>query len=312
MNVLEQTQEQEIDSQDLTDNSELENSEPSNEDNSDISDKEPEQNTDNTNKTDSNVTFTDLDTANKSYQELQKKLGEQGLELGDLRKKSDELTELKEKQSKFLQKLGFNSLEEYENKQREIQYDEDVSKFEANRYLDYINEAEFPDEVKRLITLYHSSTGEDKRQVLDSIEANFSTEIIKRVAADVAMYRGQLDGEKRQALEEQQLNTARSYLQNVVQKYQDEFKNQDLVMLYGEAFKTLGPDLNTDYFMDLCLKLKKSWQAEALAAHNIQVENENTKDRISDSTTSRNNVDTKDILDMSEDEIRKELKKYRS
>ena len=190
MNVLEQTQEQEIDSQDLTDNSELENSEPSNEDNSDISDKEPEQNTDNTNKTDSNVTFTDLDTANKSYQELQKKLGEQGLELGDLRKKSDELTELKEKQSKFLQKLGFNSLEEYENKQREIQYDEDVSKFEANRYLDYINEAEFPDEVKRLITLYHSSTGEDKRQVLDSIEANFSTEIIKRVAADVAMYRG--------------------------------------------------------------------------------------------------------------------------
>ena len=150
------TQEQEIDSQDLTDNSDAQTVEPSTEDNSNtVETKEPEQNNDD-NKTDTNTGFTDLDTANKSYQELQKKLGEQGLELGDLRKKSDELTELKEKQSKFLQKLGFNSLEEYENKQRELQYDEDVSKFEANRYLDYINDPdklkEFKSEVKKRIT----------------------------------------------------------------------------------------------------------------------------------------------------------------
>ncbi len=301
---------QEIDNQDLTDNSNVENSEPSADDNSNNSTNEPE-NTDNQNdKENSNAAFTDLETANNSYRELQKKLGEQGLELGNLRKQSEELTNLKERQSKFLQSLGFNSIDEFEEKQRELQYDEDVSKFEANQYLEYIDNAEFPDEVKKLVMLYHSSNPEEKRQVLDSIEANFSTDIIKKIASNVAMYKGQLDIKRRQALEDKQLNEARSYLQEVTQKYQDEFKNESFVKFYGEAFKALGFDLNSDYFMELVLDLKKSWQAEALKAHNIQVENENAKDRISDSTSSRNFAATKDVLDMTEDELRKELKKY--
>lgn len=301
-----------VESQDLTDNSETEKVEPSTEDNSDTSSgQEPENNSDDkTDKTDSN-TFTDLETANKSYQELQKKLGEQGTELGDLRKQSEELKALKEKQNNFLQKLGYNSLEEYEDKQREIQYDEDVAKFEVNRYLDYIDHAEFPDEVRKLITNYPIASKEEKQAILDGIEANFPTETIKKVASEVALYRGQLDGQRRQALEEQQINVARSYLQDVTQKYSEDFKNEAFVKLYGEAFRALGLDLNTDYFMQLCQNLKKSWQDEALKAHNIQVENENTKDRISDSVSTRTTVDSKNILDMSEEEIRKELRKYK-
>jgi len=146
MDVLEQTPE--IESRDLTDNSNLENSGPSLDDNSDASKNEPENNGSN-NEPDNG--FTDLETANITYKELQKKLGEQGLELGNLRKQSEELNSLKERHSKFLHSLGFNSLEEFENRQREIQYAEDVSNFEVNQYLNYINEAEFPDEVKNLL-----------------------------------------------------------------------------------------------------------------------------------------------------------------
>ena len=311
MDGLEQTQE--LVSQDLQDNSDAQTVEPSIEDNSNTDTaNEPEQNIDNTDKQKTQTGFTDLETANKSYQELQKKLGEQGQELGSLRKQSEELTQLKEFQNKFLNNLGFNSIEEFENAQRENQFNEELSKFEINQYLEQINSAEFPDEVKRLITLYHSSTNsEDKRQVLDSIEANFSTDIIKKIAANVALYKGQLDNQKAQALQEQQFNAARSYLQNAVQKYPDEFKNQDFATLYGEAFKSLGPDLNTDYFMQLCQNLKKSWIDEALKAHNIQTENENTKDRITDGINNRPTSDTKNILDMSEAEIRDELRKYK-
>lgn len=52
-----------------------------------------------------------------------------------------------------------------------------------NAYKEHINEAEFPDEVEKLIELYKSCTEtKDKEQVLDSIEANFSTNIIKEIA----------------------------------------------------------------------------------------------------------------------------------
>jgi len=159
--------------------------------------------------------------------------------------------------------------------------------------------------------LYHSSKNEDKRQVLDSIEANFSTDTIKRIAADTAVYRGQLDGQRRQVLEEQQINAARSYLEDVTSKYKDEFQNEHFVRLYGEAFKSFGTDLNSDYFMQLYRELKKSIRDEALKEHNIHIENENAKDRISDAVNSRSNADTKDILEMTEDEIRRELKKYK-
>lgn len=296
---------EENDNQDLTDNSELENSEPSTDDNSDVSDKEPEQNND-VSKDNEVKPFTDLDTANKSYAELQKKLGEQGLELGKLRNTDKELTDLRERQNKFLNSLGYESLEDFENHQRELQYDSDVAKFEANQYLQYLNEAEFPDEVRSLINLYHSKqTPEDKKAVLDSIEANFTTDVIKRVAADVSNYKGQLDVSRRENFEKQQIAKARVYLGEVTNKYADEFKNKEFMQLYGMAFGALGFDLDSDQFISAVLQCKKSWVNEALKAHNIEVENNNATDRMTDNPSSSGiQSKEKDVLDMTEAELR--------
>lgn len=308
-----------IESQDISDNSETEEREPVQADNSDTPADEPEQNKDSQNNneaenetvSDSNG-FTDLETANKSYKELQKKLGEQGAELGNLRKQGEELNRLRENQNRFLNNLGFKSMEEFENAQFSAQYNDEIAKFEVSQYLEHANEAEFPDEVKKLITLYHSSSDPaDKKQVLESIEANFSTETIKKIAADSALFKGQLDYQLQQAQNEENNAKMQNYLQNALKKYPDYFKDKNFNQLFGDAFSIYGAELNPDYVVNFYNGLVKSIEADVMKKHNIRIENENAKDRISDGINSRVNTDTKDILEMSEEEIRKELKRIK-
>lgn len=296
--------EETIDNTDLTDNSEdFNEQEPAdNVDNSDNSEnqKEPENNQPDGSK------FKTIEDATKSYAELEKKLGEQSNELGELRKKA-ELAEklqqqIQEQELKKANEKGFDTIEQY-------QYNQELVNFEANLYLKHLQECEFPDEMQRLLAEYVKNPSDEIR---NTIETEFPIDTLKQVAGEVAIFKGQLIQKANEALEQEVLNSAKEYLDTYVNKYSNDFKNPAFAALYGEAFRALGCNLQTDKFVSLLKAYGNSVLQAAGIKNAVNSENSQATDEIAGLTNIADvSTNEKNILEMSEDEIRRELKKYK-
>jgi hypothetical protein len=248
--------------------------------------------------------FNSLDDANKSYSELEKKLGQQSNELGELRKAAEEAQKLREQianmQLAEAQTKGFDNVQSYQNHK-------EVAKFIANEYEQHIKECEFPDEMRNLLNEYKANPTDE---LLETIESQFSVETIKNVAGKNAVFQGQLQEKENEALHEQVKQSAKQYLDENVNKYADEFKNPAFAALYGEAFRAYGCDLDTDKFVELM----KQYATAVLKADGIErsITNENSSatDEIAGLTSGGNATKAtngKSLLQLSEKDLDKRL-----
>ena len=287
-----ENEQQGIENTSAEDTSEVTNNEPVDTDNSNIANNEdsaaeipPE----------TQGRFSTLEAANKSYAELEKKLGQQSNELGELRKKAilaDNLQKkLDEQNLKVANEKGFSSVEEYQNSQ-------EIVNLEADIYSQYINECEYPAEIKRLIEEYRNS---HNKEVLELIEGQLSVETLKEIAAQIALGKGELQVKQKEALDKQIYDSAKEYLRINVTKYSDEFQNPAFSELYSEAFKALGCDLDTDRFVTLLRNYGQTLIAARKMNTDIDNENSAATDEIAGISGGKSitNVREKNILEMS-------------
>lgn len=248
--------------------------------------------------------FNNLDDANKSYSELEKKLGQQSNELGELRKQAEEAAKLKEQianmQLAEAQKKGFQDVQSYQNHK-------EVANFVANEYAKHIQECEFPEEMVNLLDEYRKNPSDD---VLETIESQFSVEVLKDVAGKNAIFKGQLQAKEQEALENEVKQSAKSYLDENVNKYADDFQNPAFAALYGEAFRAYGCDLDTDKFVNLMREYAKTIIATNGIVNDINKENQAATDEIAGLTMGNNATKSsngKSLLQMSEQDLNKRL-----
>lgn len=255
--------------------------------------------------------FDTLEAALEGYNNLEKKLGEQSQELGELRKIKADAENMQKKQLEIVQSYGFNSIEDFERHQAAQLDNLSLAKYQADLYAKHLDECVNADEVGSLLVQYRNNPN---KELLEAIEAEFSTDTLKEVAGNVAIYKGQLEQEKIQAQEQQIYNSAKEYLDFNVNKYSEEFKNPAFTEFYGEAFKACGCDLNTDRFVELMRNFAASVLRSAGIKNGIANENKLITDEIAaltDGTAAQGSPKEKDILTMTEEEMRKELRKYR-
>lgn len=293
-----------------TDNSEvIDNHEPlTSSDNSQDDNQEPVDNGENTSQSDENQQqtgkFDNLETANKSYSELEKKLGQQSNELGELRKQVEEAAKLKEQianmQLAEAQKQGFQDVKSYQNHK-------EIANFVANEYAKHIQECEFPEEMVNLLDEYRRNPSDD---LLDTIESQFSVETLKDVAGKNAIYQGQLQLKEQEALDNEVKASAKQYLNENVSKYEKEFQNPAFAALYAEAFRAYGCDLDTDKFVEMVKEFAKSVIKQNGIWTEINKENNKATDEIAGLTMGSNATkqeNGKSLLQMSEQELDKRL-----
>lgn len=299
---------QQIENDIQTDNSEIvENHEPlgNSDDNSNDNNNEP---VNNINVDVENIStkgrFDSLDVANKSYSELEKKLGQQSNELGELRKQAEEVQKLREQianmQLQEAQKQGFQDVQSYQNHK-------DVANFIANQYAQHIEECEFPDEMNNLLNEYRNNPSDE---LLETIESQFSLETLKKVAGNNALYQGQLQAQANEALKKEVEQSVKLYLDENVNKYAEEFKNPAFAALYGEAFRAYGCDLQTDKFVELMHQYAESILKANGIQQGIQSENHSATDEIAGLTINNNANKAnsgKSLLQMSEQDLDKRL-----
>lgn len=285
-----------------TDNSDVTTEEPQTSDNSEV-----EENTEPAEEQDSGV-FKTLEEANKGYSELRTKFGQQSNEVGELRKAAEELKQIKEQiaaqEQQTAQQNGFNTYKDYQNYHK-------IAELEADAYMQHINECEFPQEMVNLLNEYKANPSQE---LLETIEAEFSTKTLKDVAANLTIAKGQLQYQENAALQQQYYDQAKQYVDTYVQKYEEDFLNPDFYNLYAEAFGTYGTNLDTDKFVNLMHKYRDS----VLKAHGIEksIENENTS--LTDEISALSNNDSlkpaakeKDLLEMSEEELKEYFRQKR-
>ena len=287
--------------EELSDNSEIEeNTEPSNDDNSEENGEEPENNGES-----DNSRFASIEEATKAHAELQKKLGLQSNELGELRKQVAEAAELKQKfedmQLQKAQEKGFESVSEYENSK-------ELANYIADRYEEHINECQYPDEMQKMLNAYREDPTDN--ELLDAIEAQFTLKTIKDVAGKTETFKGELQIKQNEALLQELKNSAVLYLKENVAKYREDFNNPAFAALYGEAFRAYGCDLKTDKFV----QLMRNFAAEAIKANAIKkgINQENINDTneiagLSSGGGVINSKSGKSLLTMSNAELDKRL-----
>ena len=286
-----------------TDNSDVNTeTEPETPDNSDSEAPEPE------NEQEQDGQFQTLEEANKAYAELRKTYGKQSTEVGNLRKQA-QLAEqlqrqLEEQAEQQARENGFESAEEFENHK-------EIANLVADEYSKHINECEYPTEIKRLLAEYRENPSQE---TLNLVRAELPVETLENIAVNIAMAKGQLQAQKQEALNQQIYNSAREYLDENVNKYSDKFKNPAFKELYGEAFRAYGCDLQTDKLVSIIDALVDYEIKARGITQSINEENTKITDEIAGLTSTggpQPDAQEKNILDMSPEEMRKELKKYR-
>lgn len=288
-----------------TDNSNVVNQEPSNDDNSsNFTQTEP------VDKTEEQVEgkFKSLEEATKSYSELEKKLGENSTELGQLRKQAQELQQLKEKQSEFLKSYGFDSVEQFEQFQMQEKHTKELAAFEADEYSKHLENCQFPDEMKNLLLRYRQNPS---TELLNMIEAEFPVDVIKSVAGKVELAKGQLQSQIFEAQKAEVIKSAQEYLDINVNKYSEEFKNPAFTELYSEAFKAFGTALDSDKFVSLMKSYAESVLKNANLQNAIKDENNSATNEIAGLTAGTSTlVPEKPLNAMSDKELQSYIKKY--
>lgn len=255
--------------------------------------------------------FDNLDAALKGYANLEKKLGEQSNELGELRKQAELVKQLQEEQLVIAKSYGFESVEEFKNAQLQQEYDHKLAAYEADQYAKFINECDFPDEMQKLLMSYRQNP---TKETLELIEADFPVEIVKQVAGTMAVARGQLQAQQQEAQKEQLKVTAKAYLDENVSKYAKEFENEAFVALYGEAFRAYGCDLDTDKFVEMMRAYANSITKQANINNGIDKENTDVTDEIAALVNRANApqppITDSDIDKMSDKELAANIRKY--
>lgn len=242
--------------------------------------------------------FNSLEEALKGYANLEKKLGQQGSELGELRKRAKQW---EDEQLQIANNYGFETVEAMRNAQQEQKYSKQLAEFEANEYAKYLDKSEYPDEMRRLLMSYAQNP---TKETLELIEADFPLEVVKAVAGQKMLAQGQIE-QQRQAAYNQQIETsARSYLDENVNKYPDKFKNEAFTNLYGEAFRAYGCDLDTEKFINLLDAYAQSVIQANNITNGIHKENNQITDEIAGLVNSNSVANIpKDINKMSEKEL---------
>ena len=249
--------------------------------------------------------FKTLEDATKSYSELQKKLGQQSNELGELRKiKEVYEKEQAEKQQKELEKAqskGFETVQAYQN-------NKDLSSNLVALYSKHLNKVDFPAEVATLLQQYDENP---TPELLETIEAEFPLSVVKEVTLSNEMFKGQLQEKENEALAQQITQSARDYLNANVKKYKEEFQNPQFARLYGEAFKLGGCNLDTDLFVSLMKEYKDALISEHGVKNGINDENKTATDEIAGLTSGEqaSNGGSKSLLDMAPDELKAYIRK---
>ena len=292
-----------IATEELSDNSEIEeNTEPSNDDNSEENDQEPENNEEA--EAENTSRFASIEEATKAHAELQKKLGLQSNELGELRKEAAEAAKLREQLAAIelqeAKEKGFESVSEYNNSK-------ELANCIADEYAKHIKECEYPDEMKKMLDSYRTDPDEE---MLEAIEAQFSLKTVKEVAGQTEIFKGELQNKQNEALMNEIRGSAAAYLNENVAKYKEDFKNPAFAALYGEAFRAYGVDLDTDKFVELM----RSFASEAIKANAIKKaivsENDSDTDEIAGLSSGNNGTNSKggkSLLTMSSEELDKRL-----
>ncbi|MEI7474695.1 MAG: hypothetical protein WCK67_07935 [bacterium] len=259
----------------------------------------------------------DYQKLTKSYKELEPLLGEKAQwskEKTELEQKAQYAEQVKQQQDVMAKNFGFNSYNDFEKHQEQLQFNSQMANYEADEYAKYLNQSDNPAETRELIMLYKQHPNPE---LLAEIESRFTGDIHKKVGENLALVKQNIQQQQIQQSYEKEKESATQYLTDVTTQYADHFKNDAFTNMFGLAFKELGTNLDTKTFISAMDAYKDSIIKDYESSKQTNAENDNAKQGLADLNPNGKHINNnssfqeKNILSMSEEEIKKEFNKYK-
>lgn len=284
----------------------VDNSEPVNTDNSDKQPQQEPTNEPTNNQDQQKPKFTTFEESLKGYDELEKRLGQQSNELGQLRK---QVKKYQQKELELANKNGFETVEDYNNYQLDRQDELYLANTIADEYQKRLSQCNYPEDVEKMLNDYRLNPSDE---LLSEIESEFPVQEVKKLAILETQLKGQLEDKKNQALTEETKLKLEGFLNPIVEANIERFKNPAFAKLFGEGVLAYGTNLDVDRYISLIDDYAKSINVANSIKKGIDNDNKSATDEIaglSFNNNSNNNVSNKSIDEMSDAELEKLISK---
>lgn len=284
----------------------VDNSEPVNTDNSDKQLQQEQAGEPTHNQDQQKPKFTTFEESLKGYDELEKRLGQQSNELGQLRK---QVKEYQQKELELANKNGFETVEDFNNYQLDKQDELYLANTIADEYQKRLNLCNYPEDVAKMLNDYRLNPSDE---LLSDIESEFPVQEVKKLAILETQIKGQLEDKKNQALTEETKLKLEGFLNPIVEANIERFKNPAFAKLFGEGVLAYGTNLDVDRYISLIDDYAKSINVANNIKKGIDNDNKSATDEIaglSFNNNSNNNVSNKSIDEMSDAELERLISK---
>lgn len=284
----------------------VDNSEPVNTDNSDKQLQQEQAGEPTHNQDQQKPKFTTFEESLKGYDELEKRLGQQSNELGQLRK---QVKEYQQKELELANKNGFETVEDFNNYQLDKQDELYLANTIADEYQKRLSQCNYPEDVAKMLNDYRSNPSDE---LLSEIESEFPVQEVKKLAILETQIKGQLEDKKNQALTEETKLKLEGFLNPIVEANIERFKNPAFAKLFGEGVLAYGTNLDVDRYISLIDDYAKSINVANNIKKGIDNDNKSATDEIaglSFNNNSNNNVSNKSIDEMSDAELERLISK---
>lgn len=248
----------------------------------------------------------DVNKLAKSYKELEPLLQEKAnweKERAELLEAKKVLDKQREETERLAQEKGYASASDME-------FDTALVNYEANEYAKYLHYTEDPEAVKKLLIDYINNPSGD---ILDEIELEFPSGVIKRVNVAKERQRVALESELNQQKEVQAMAGIEDVISQSVEYDQSVFNHKPFEELFVRTLQRYGNNFtfeDAQVLIGAVNEIKKSIRDEVIKEYGIKQENNKATDEIASFNPSSAPVaGQKSIRDLSGTELAKAISK---
>lgn len=227
-------------------------------------------------------------------------------------KKTQELTnQLKELQQKQEQERQQELAAQGYKSEADYAISRQVAQAISQGYLKYVNTTAEPEYITNLLYAYANNPSDS---LLDDIEENFSTKVVKEVTKETDALKNQLlynyQNQAQQEYTKRIQAEATDYVNKAYEAYPEWFERQEFIDFFGDALKLKGNSFEAGAFIKHCENIWNLAQKTLLAEQSAKRENNSAINTLVSQAPKNSNTAGFDMNNCTDEELALEISKY--
>ena len=228
----------------------------------------------------------------KSYLQLEPLVNEKSELLkqkAELEEKARFAEQLQNEREILAKNLGFENYSKLSDYQQKVLADTKFAKYQANEYARYLHTCANAEDVRNMLISYAQNPNPE---LLNRIESEFDTEVIKKVTQELEHFKLELKQESEREEYAKYQAEAKEFITDAVTRHKEMFSDSAFKELFSECIKVAGNNFLTDELVRMVKNIRENAIQEYISKQAKHNENNSATDLLQLNTPQSQNVDT--------------------